>query len=95
MEVESQVNTGLSEGEVPKINKKRKQSALSRISKYVVVRLITLFITVVIGVYLTIMIANMGGYVDNIMKGEIRESIGMRLLNDQNYKQMKTLNTYN
>lgn len=90
MEVESQVNTGLSEGEVPKINKKRKQSALSRISKYVVVRLITLFITVVIGVYLTIMIANMGGYVDNIMKGEIRESIGMRLLNDQNYKQMNT-----
>jgi hypothetical protein len=27
----------------------------------------------VVGIYLTIMIANMGGYVDKIMKGEIRD----------------------
>jgi peptide/nickel transport system permease protein len=38
------------------------------------VRLFTLFITVVIGVYLTILIANMGGYVDTIMRNEIRDN---------------------
>src|SRR5688572_22269408 len=34
----------------------------ARVSRYVLVRLLVLFATVVIGVYLTIMIANMGGY---------------------------------
>jgi len=33
-----------------------------------------LFLTVAVGIYLTIMIANMGGYVDQIMRSEIRES---------------------
>jgi len=51
------------------------ESTLVRVSRYVVVRLATLFVTVVIGIYLTIMIANMGGYVDKIMRGEIRERI--------------------
>jgi peptide/nickel transport system permease protein len=46
-----------------------------RVSRYIVVRLLTLFVTVVIGIYLTIMIANMGGYVDQIMRGEIRERV--------------------
>jgi peptide/nickel transport system permease protein len=39
------------------------------------VRLLTLFVTVVISIYLTIMIANMGGFVDQIMRGEIRDRI--------------------
>ena len=39
----------------------------------------TLFITVVIGIYLTILIANMGGYVDNIMKSEIQERIAIQV----------------
>jgi peptide/nickel transport system permease protein len=46
-----------------------------RVSRYVAVRLLSLFATVVIGIYLTIMIANMGGYVDQIMKGEIRDRV--------------------
>lgn len=50
-----------------------------RVSRYVVVRLLVLFATVVIGVYLTIMIANMGGYVDRIMKSEIRDRITQRI----------------
>ena len=50
-------------------------STLVRVSRYVLVRLLVLFATVVIGVYLTIMIANMGGYVDRIMKTEIRDRI--------------------
>src|ERR1044072_8225452 len=47
----------------------------TRVARYVVVRLLTLFVTVVIAIYLTIMIANMGGYVDRIMRGEIRDHI--------------------
>ena len=46
-----------------------------RLSRYVVARLLTLFVTVVIGIYLTIMIANMGGYVDQIMKNNIRDQV--------------------
>lgn len=63
----------------------RKTTALNtfnRVARYTVVRLITLFITVIIGVYLTVLIANMGGYVDEIRRGEIREGIQMRMLTD-------------
>ncbi len=50
-------------------------STFVRVSRYVIARLVVLFATVVIGVYLTIMIANMGGYVDQIMRGEIRDHV--------------------
>jgi peptide/nickel transport system permease protein len=43
--------------------------------RYGGVRLVTLLVTVVIGIYLTIMIANMGGYVDTIMRNDIRDRI--------------------
>ena len=51
------------------------ENTLTRVSRYIVVRLLTLFVTVVISIYLTIMIANMGGFVDTIMKNEIRDRI--------------------
>jgi hypothetical protein len=35
-------------------------------------------VTVVIGLYLTILIANMGGYVDKIRMSQIREDVNMR-----------------
>jgi peptide/nickel transport system permease protein len=54
-------------------------SAVARIFRYTAVRLVTLFLTVVVGVYLTIMIANMGGYVDQIMRSEIRERVTIRV----------------
>lgn len=63
-------------------------SAFLRVSRYVIVRLITLFATVVVGVYLTIMIANMGGYVDQIMRGEIRERVSQSLLANPTIQQM-------
>ena len=50
-------------------------SAFIRVVKYTGVRLVTLFASIVVGIYLTIMIANMGGYVDQIMRGEIRDRI--------------------
>ncbi len=62
--------------------KKTTLTTFNRVARYTLVRLITLFITVVIGVYLTVLIANMGGYVDEIRRGEIRETIQMRMLTD-------------
>ncbi len=71
-----------------KIKKKKRDTAFTRVMKYTGVRLIALFLTVAIGVYLTIMIANMGGYVDEIMKGSIRENITMQLRMDDGYQEM-------
>ena len=52
-------------------------STLGRVVRYVAVRTVLLMITVVIGVYLTILIANMGGHVDEIRRGGIREGIAI------------------
>jgi peptide/nickel transport system permease protein len=71
------------------VRKTYRDSTFLRVSRFVVVRLATLFATVVIGVYLTIMIANMGGYVDQIMKGEIRERVTQSLLGNPNIQQME------
>jgi peptide/nickel transport system permease protein len=71
-----------STAQTPPKKKKSGQSALERIGRYTVVRLITLLITITVGVYLTILIANMGGYVDEIRRGEIREMVSLRIMND-------------
>lgn len=56
-------------------SKKSPSGTFTRIAKYTAVKGITLFFTVVVGVYITILIANMGGYVDEIVKGQIAQSI--------------------
>jgi peptide/nickel transport system permease protein len=58
---------------------KKTSSTFMRVMQYTAVRLVTLFVTIVIGVYLTIMIANMGGHVDNIMRAEMRERITLQV----------------
>jgi peptide/nickel transport system permease protein len=68
--------------EEQRLSQKARLSTLTRVLRYTLVRGILLFITVVIGVFLTIMIANMGGYVDEIRRGEIRESVAIRINND-------------
>lgn len=68
--------------------KSASSSAFGRIAKYSIARLITMFVTVVIGIYLTIMIANMGGYVDTIMRSEIRERINQTVLTGKIYQDM-------
>jgi len=70
------------------VKKVQRDSAFMRVSRYVVVRLLTLFVTVAIGIYLTIVIANMGGYVDQIMRGEIRERVTMSIVNSPTAQQM-------
>ncbi|MBN1453766.1 MAG: ABC transporter permease [Anaerolineales bacterium] len=59
--------------------KSSRSSTFARVSRFFIVRLLTLFATVVIGVYLTIMIANMGGYVDQIMRGQIRDTVTQKI----------------
>lgn len=83
MTVESQITN-------KKIKKLEVKNTFSRIFSYVGMRLLTLFITVVVGIYLTIMIANMGGYVDNIMRAQIREQVSTQLNSSVTFKLMST-----
>jgi peptide/nickel transport system permease protein len=61
------------------VKRQRRMSSLNRVLKYVLVRGLTLLVTVTIGVYLAILIANGGGYVDEMRKGQIRESISIQM----------------
>ena len=71
---------------LPKARAKRNTSALSRILRYTLFRIMTLLITVVIGIYLTILIANMGGYVDDIQRAQIRETVQQAAIHDPSFK---------
>lgn len=55
---------------------------VARVTKYTVYRAVALFLTAVVGVYLTIVIANMGGHVDQIRIAQIRESVGAQVAAD-------------
>ncbi len=67
----------------PTISEPKTQSValktLIRITKYTAVRLLTMITTVVVSLYITILIANMGGYVDTIRIAQIREDVNSRM----------------
>jgi peptide/nickel transport system permease protein len=67
--------------------KKRPNAAL-RLLRYTVGKFLSLFLAVLIGMYLTILIANMGGYVDEIMKAQIRERIGLSIAMDPEIRRL-------
>ena len=46
-----------------------------RMAKYVLVRAVSLFFTVMVGLYLTILVVNLGGYVDQVFHADIAEEI--------------------
>ena len=64
------------------------QSTLTRVVHYTALRMVAMFFTVLVGVYLTILIANMGGHVDEIRKGYIRETVAIAVSQDQELKNM-------
>lgn len=64
------------------------QSTLARVVHYTGLRMVALFVTVLIGVYLTILIANMGGHVDDIRRNYIREQVAISLGFDPDIKNM-------
>jgi peptide/nickel transport system permease protein len=68
--------------------RERRESTLIRVAKYMGFRLVFLAFTVVVGVYLTIIIANMGGYVDDIRRGAIREAVGLQVSQDPTFQQL-------
>jgi len=59
---------------------------LPGIMRYLVKRAIILFITVITAVYVTILIANMGGYVDEIVKSEIYLSVSQSVRQNPAYR---------
>jgi peptide/nickel transport system permease protein len=80
-----------SEGEMETRTQPKKggqSSTLSRVVKYTAVRVIALFFAVVVGVYLTILIANMGGHVDTIRRGQIREAVSIGAGLDPEFRQL-------
>ncbi len=70
--------------------KKARTSTFNRVAKYTIVRLISLFVTITIGVYLTIIIANMGGYVDEIMRSNIKENLTLQIASNPANKNLST-----
>jgi len=66
----------------PKENLQIKSTAadtFKRLMRFMSFRVLMLVVTIVVAVYSTIMIANMGGYVDTIMRNDIRESTIMKV----------------
>ncbi|MCC6018387.1 MAG: ABC transporter permease [archaeon YNP-WB-062] len=59
-----------------------------KIVGYVVKRGVMLFLTVVIAIYITIWIANMGGYVDEIVKGDLYLSISQSVRQNPAYRHL-------
>jgi len=63
-------------------------STTIRVLKYSGIRLLSLVFTVIIGIYLTILIANMGGYVDTIRLAQIREDVNMRMASNPAFRSL-------
>jgi peptide/nickel transport system permease protein len=64
------------------VKKSALSSTFSRVARYTGVRIIVLFVTVLIAIYLTILIANMGGYVDTMMRAEIEYNVTQAVLSN-------------
>ncbi len=63
---------------------------LLKLLRYTALKLGALFIAVVIGIYLVVLIANMGGYVDQMVIGQARERISLQVSLDPELKQLPT-----
>jgi len=62
---------------------KRRVGTLARVVRYSVVRAAGLLFSVVVAVYLTILIANLGGYVDEVIAADIDLAAGMLVRTDE------------
>lgn len=59
-----------------------------RVLRFTLVRAVALTATVVVGVYLSILIANMGGYVDQMRKALIREQVSYMVQQDEEFRRL-------
>ena len=63
-------------------------STFMRMVRYTAVRFVTTVITVTIGVYLTILIANMGGYVDVMMRSEVTDNTTQAIMANKAFQNL-------
>lgn len=63
---------------------------ISRFLRYSLKRGITLLIVVTLAVYATVIIANMGGYVDEIIKGQISDEINQSVFQNPAYRNLSS-----
>jgi peptide/nickel transport system permease protein len=68
--------------------RKATRQATKRLLRYTVLKLVVLFFTVAVGVYITVLVANMGGYVDEIRRSQIRESVTLAATADKEFQQL-------
>lgn len=71
-----------------KLKRKVFSNTLTRVVKYSTAKLVALLLTVVVGVYLTVLIANMGGYVDRIRRAQIREAVVLTIRGDDAFRKL-------
>lgn len=62
--------------------------AWTRMLRYMGLKLVALAFTVAAGVYITVIIANMGGHVDKIRMGAIREGVALSKQADPNFRML-------
>jgi peptide/nickel transport system permease protein len=74
--------------EVADEERKARNQAAVRLLRYSLLKLLALFFTVTVGVYITVLVANMGGYVDEIRRGTIRESVALAISADPNFQRL-------
>lgn len=72
-------STDAPESLAPEIAKPPSAGVLQRVFRYTLFKALTLFLSVVIGLYLTILVINLGGYVDEIFRSQITESISAQI----------------
>jgi len=64
------------------------KGALSRLGKYTALRLVFLFLAVVIAVYITVVIANMGGALDRLVEVQVRDQIQLSVTLNPEFQRM-------
>lgn len=70
--------------------RKARMQGIKRLVRYTLLKLVALVFTVAVGVYITIVVANMGGAVDKIRLGTIRESVALAATADPAFKTMNS-----
>lgn len=65
-------------------------STALKLVRYVATKVAALFLALVVGVYLTILIANMGGYVDQMIIGQVREQVSIQVSMDPELRKLPT-----
>jgi peptide/nickel transport system permease protein len=79
MSIEAESSTSIDN---KRLAAKSASRTFSRVARYTGIRALTIFGTVVVALFLSIMIANMGGYVDEIRRSLIREDVQQRFITD-------------